>query len=96
MHEIVRQTFGRLQSLNPEEEEKKLILNDSESSENELKMNVQPHSTSIPPTEQVVEDPLNPDQASQEPTEEKLVEEEIPLPALEPTSPSSEPRSYCT
>ncbi|KAI5124326.1 hypothetical protein M0805_008933 [Coniferiporia weirii] len=41
MHAVVRRIFGRLRFLNPEEEEKKLIGTDAESSENELKMSVQ-------------------------------------------------------
>lgn len=41
MHAIVRRIFQRLQVLDPDEEEKKLMVNDSDSSENELKMNVQ-------------------------------------------------------
>ncbi|THH10280.1 hypothetical protein EW145_g1429 [Phellinidium pouzarii] len=42
MHAIVRRVFGRLRSLDPAEEEKKLLNTDAEYTENELKMSVQP------------------------------------------------------
>ncbi|KAH8117228.1 Sec7-domain-containing protein [Phellopilus nigrolimitatus] len=41
MHAIVRRIFRRLQSLDPDEEEKKLVNADTDSSDNELKMVVQ-------------------------------------------------------
>lgn len=41
MHAVVRQVFGRLATLNPEDEERKLALIEAESPDNELKMNVQ-------------------------------------------------------
>ena len=41
MHAIVRRAFARLRLLNPDEEEAKLVNTDTDSADNELRMNVQ-------------------------------------------------------
>lgn len=51
MHAIVRRIFGRLQFLNPIDEEAKLVNTDIDSDENELRMNVQA-TEEAGPTEQ--------------------------------------------
>lgn len=51
MHAIVRQIFGRLYSLDPEEEEKRLASSQASPSDNELTMNVQ--TSQNPPSKEL-------------------------------------------
>ncbi|KAL5533225.1 GEA2 [Sanghuangporus sanghuang] len=76
MHAIVRQIFGRLYLLDPEEEEKRLASSQASPSDNELTMNVQTSqnpSSNVPPAP-LQSDPLTPMQVNADFPEEKLLE----------------------
>ena len=55
MHAIVRRIFGRLRTLNPKDEEAKLIDADNDVENNELRMNVQASEAS----EQVIPEEMD-------------------------------------